>query len=379
VDYSWDLYHHFQALRSYRDTRFRIDPQGFEVATGGLADYREEKIDLPAGWLRGFMQIQSAMTMPATRIVLSREAVYSICAWLKRHRARTSPRAMRFELWPGRPPRVVLEPWGQVIDSFGTRYNGPPIEPIRVWGVRRLMVLARLLPLAESFHVHLLGTGLPSFWVANLGEMRLTVGLSGWTTNDWTRGSALDMLAPPVQPPRDLVLSAAATMQNLRAATLAQVQSYTTTDPAVTAAALRHLAYAGQLIYDLTTHQYRWRQVMPQALGEAELGPEHEEMTGLRQAIARGRVRVDSRQEAPGGGVALAGEVDSYATEVLIDADGRIKRGACKCSHFRRFGIRNGPCRHMMALRYWDAKQTGGRASIPPPPLPAEWAGGPGA
>ena len=61
VDYSWDLYHHFQSLRSYRETRFRIDPQGFEVATGERPDYREEKIDLPNSWLRGFMQIQAAM------------------------------------------------------------------------------------------------------------------------------------------------------------------------------------------------------------------------------------------------------------------------------------------------------------------------------
>ncbi len=29
VDYTWDLYEHFQTLRSYRETRFTIDPQGF--------------------------------------------------------------------------------------------------------------------------------------------------------------------------------------------------------------------------------------------------------------------------------------------------------------------------------------------------------------
>src|SRR3954447_26094157 len=33
VDYSWDLYHHFQSLRSYRETRFFVDPEGFAVAT----------------------------------------------------------------------------------------------------------------------------------------------------------------------------------------------------------------------------------------------------------------------------------------------------------------------------------------------------------
>ena len=58
VDYSWQLYENFQSLRSYRETRFRVDPAGFDVATQGTQGYREEKIDLPAGWLRGFMQIQ---------------------------------------------------------------------------------------------------------------------------------------------------------------------------------------------------------------------------------------------------------------------------------------------------------------------------------
>ena len=39
-----------------------------------------------------------------------------------------------------------------------------------------------------------------AFWVARMGEMNLTLGLSGWTTNDWSSGSALQLLAPPVQP-----------------------------------------------------------------------------------------------------------------------------------------------------------------------------------
>src|SRR5882724_7117201 len=33
VDYSWRLYEHFQTIRSYRQTRFSIDPTGFEVQT----------------------------------------------------------------------------------------------------------------------------------------------------------------------------------------------------------------------------------------------------------------------------------------------------------------------------------------------------------
>src|SRR5262245_31160009 len=65
VDYSWALYEHFQQLRTYRETRFTIDPVGFEVQTQQDGNfYREEKIDLPNSWLRGFMLLQAGMSLP---------------------------------------------------------------------------------------------------------------------------------------------------------------------------------------------------------------------------------------------------------------------------------------------------------------------------
>ena len=44
VDYSWDLYNHFQSLRSYRPTRFRLDPDGFQVRTRHAEQCHEEKV-----------------------------------------------------------------------------------------------------------------------------------------------------------------------------------------------------------------------------------------------------------------------------------------------------------------------------------------------
>ena len=98
VDYSWELYHNFQSLRTYRETRFHINPEGFSVQTFDRADYREEKIELPEGWLRGFMQLQAAMALPMKKVTLGVDAVYSLLAWLKRHREKHGPRAIRFEL-----------------------------------------------------------------------------------------------------------------------------------------------------------------------------------------------------------------------------------------------------------------------------------------
>jgi hypothetical protein len=350
VDYSWDLYNHFQAMRTYRQTRFLIDPAGFEVKSDEAPGYREEKIDLPPGWLRGFMTTQEAMTMPGRTVSLSREAVYSILAFLKRHKAKASPRAVRFELLPGKPPVVVLEPWEQRIVSHGTAYDGPPTEPIRIWGARRLLTLARVLPLAERFDVTLLGTGLPSFWVARMAGMTLTLGLSGWTANDWTRGSALDLLAPPATLSENLLVAVGAVLQQKRATSLAELCSATAAQAPAVVAALRRLALSGQVIHDLPGGVYRFRQVMPMALGEAQLGPENPELVGARELLVRSSPALHA-VERMDQSILVTGKVESHPVELVIDLDGRIRRGKCVCTHFRRFGVRNGPCRHMVALR----------------------------
>jgi hypothetical protein len=355
VDYSWDLYNHFQGMRSYKETRFRINPEGFTAKTagglGGASEYHEEKIDLPAGWLRGFMQLQACMALPMTKVTLTREAVYSVLAYLKRHRHEKSPRALRFELVEGRPPELVLEPWEVRIVSHGSVYSGPSSEAIRIWGRRRLMMLARVLPLADAVDVYLLGTGLPSFWVVKMGNMRLTVGLSGWTTNDWTRGSAVDLLAPPVEAGEMVIRPVAEALQMKRAATLWDLRHVTGRDAAQTLAALHQLAHRGQVIHDLAAGVYRWRQIMPEPLGEAQIGAENPELAASRSLVATSRAQITKREAGPGNTTVIEGKVEGTPCELLMDADGRIKRGKCLCSYYRKYSLRNGPCRHMLSLR----------------------------
>ena len=52
------------------------------------------------------------------------------------------------------------------------------------------------------------------------------------------------------------------------------------------------------------------------------------------------------------GGYLLSGNVESKPVEILVDADGRIRRGKCLCGYFRKYALKNGPCRHMLALRW---------------------------
>ena len=350
VDYSWPLYEHFQKLRSYRETRFEIDPSGFEVQTADSAEHREEKIDLPNSWLRGFMQLQSAMSLPMRRVPVSREGLYNVLAWLKRHRAARSPRAVRFELQTGRPVAIVLEPWEKRIELHSTPYAGPRAETIRVWGRDRLRVLARLLPLIESVDVYLLGTGLPSFWVAQMGDMRLTLGLSGWTTNDWTGSTALDQIAPPVTINELMLEEIAGAFRTGPALTFAQISQQVPLPPPTVAAGLNRLALLGQVIHDLPAGLYRWRQVMPLPLTNEQLGSENIETVEARQLTGR-QVTVERDEIAPSGLRLLVGRAPGHSVECLIDGDGRMVRGKCTCSHHFQNGLRKGPCRHLQALR----------------------------
>jgi hypothetical protein len=351
VDYSWSLYEHFQNQRSYRETRFLVDPSGFEVHTAEAEGYREEKIDLPNSWLRGFMQLQSAMSLPMRRVPVSREGLYNIVAWLKRHQAARSPRAVRFELQPGQPVSIVLEPWEKKITLHSTPYQGPRTETIRVWGRDRLRVLARLLPLADGADVYLLGTGLPSFWVIRMGEMRMTLGLSGWTANNWTSTSALDQLAPPGIVEETMLSQIAGAFRDNTSQSFEELARKTPLNPPTLLAGLNRLALLGQVIHDLPAGVYRWRQVMPTPLTAEQIGPENVETVEARPLLLRKQVKVMRDEQTASGLRLLAGEVQGRPVELLLDQDGRMVRAKCTCSHHYTGGLRQGPCRHLQALR----------------------------
>ncbi len=113
IDYSHALYDEFQKIRSYRDTTLTIDPTGFEVQTGDELDFREEKIDLPDSWVRGFLQVSSAMTLPAHVFDLHPVDMANILTRLAQKKEKAGPRSMRFVLKPDAPVEVEIEPWGE--------------------------------------------------------------------------------------------------------------------------------------------------------------------------------------------------------------------------------------------------------------------------
>ncbi|MEZ4238591.1 MAG: hypothetical protein R3F59_21060 [Myxococcota bacterium] len=64
-----------------------------------------------------------------------------------------------------------------------------------MYGRQRLLALSRVLPHVRGARVHLLGPGLPSFWVLDLGGARLTVALTSWS-GKWASTASFDALMP---------------------------------------------------------------------------------------------------------------------------------------------------------------------------------------
>lgn len=354
IDYSHALYDEFQKIRSYRTTALSIDPTGFEVQTTGEELYREEKIDLPDSWVRGFLQVSSAMALPAHVVELHPVDMQNILSRLAARRERHGPRSLRFLLKPGEPVAVVIEPWNETLTFRRSPYRGTSEAEIRIWGRRRLSILARALPLAKSVRLHLLGSGLPSFAVVDYGGLRFTLGMSGWTANDWSRAGQFDLLAP-----RAPVDDATATrvfdaLKARHSATVADLAASLGLENGIVAAALTAYTQAGRVMYDLDKAVFRLRELSadPLPMGSLRFASEQEEKAD--RFIAANLVTVKSTGERDGRRI-IEGEVlDNAKTQhpmIALDNDDRLVDGRCDCYFYGHNKMMRGPCEHMLALR----------------------------
>ncbi|WP_431476358.1 SWIM zinc finger family protein [Massilia eburnea] len=355
IDYSESLYGEFQKIRDYKSTRLSIDPTGFQVKTADDPEFIEEKIDVPDTWVRGFLQVSSAMNMVARRLDLHPMDVHNFCLQMRRKKERVGPRSIRFVLAPGEPVRAVFEPWNEEVVCRRSIYRGNVAEEVRIWGRRRLMLLERLIPVAQSFTVHLMGSGLPSFWIANMPDMQFTLGLSGWTANDWSHAGQFDLLAPRGEIDNDSKEKVFAALGKRWFATSAQLSLDTGLDRMMVERALTLYTQAGRVIYDLVNEVYRLRELARDPLPLDTLrfaSPEEAEAQKLVALHAMSNHKVEAVAD---GGIRLSAQARQgdrqYQVMLRLDADERIVDGACQCNFFTFNRMHKGPCAHMLALR----------------------------
>lgn len=360
VDYSSALYDEFQKIRTYKSTTFEVDPSGFEVQTSHAASYKEVKIDLPDSWVRGFLQVSSAMSLPAIRFDLHPMDVYNICFVLRRRKEKHSPRSMRYCLTPGEPVRLIFEPWNLEVVCDRSIYTGSKPEEIRVWGRRRLLILERLIPVARKFTVHLLGTGLPSFYIADLNDLSFTLGLSGWTANDWSRAGNFDLLAPRMEVDDWTKQQVFNALRETWVESPDDLARRLKLDRATVLGALSAYTQAGRAIYDLNKQVYRVRELSrdPLPIEQLRFSNEREELAS--RFLIHNEVRVTSSQVDQEGTLRLQGQVEhgskTYEPKVAIDRDERIMDAECTCNWHQQNKLFKGPCEHILALRLHHAR-----------------------
>ncbi|MFY2558827.1 SWIM zinc finger family protein [Corallococcus terminator] len=338
------------------------------VALPAKAAREPRNVEVPHAWLRGFLQVQSAATLPASTCELAPIDLYNLLFALRTRKAKKAPRALRFELVPGAAPRLVLEPWELVLECHGGTYNGTAPAVVRTFGRQRLVALARLLPHAKSVRLQLMGPGLPVFWVIDMGAATLTLGLTGWTESGWSSAAAFDVLMPRAVPD-----GLAEKLRNkLRAD---GPQPFDTLVAGAGGASKEHVRAAlqleclrGRILFDVAKGQYRPRELMATPVDESVIRFGSEREARAHRLLGdggpgAGEVKLTKVHELVGEGTRIHGEVvdreavRSFFPSFTLDLEGRVKDASCGCPHFRRSGMREGPCEHQLALRLAYARR----------------------
>lgn len=329
----------------------------------GTAAPTVKSIEVPHRWLRGFLQVQSAATLPGTVCELAPIDLYNVLFALRARKAKTSPRALRFELIPGMAPRLVLEPWEIVLEGHGGVFKGPDAKVIRTYGRQRLLSLARLLPHATGVRVHLLGPGLPVFWVIDMGEATFTLSLTGWTESGWSSAPVFDALMPSTAS-QALGDQAFQRLMTYGPASFEALAAGLKLNPAAMRAALQVECLRGRVQFDLATGSYRPRALFAEAIDPASVryGSDREALAH-RLLDGAGEVTLSKIHDKRGDGIEIHGEVSdreaqrTFSPSFTLDSEGRVAGATCGCPAFRRAGMREGPCEHMLALRIAFARK----------------------
>ena len=351
IDYSVPLEREFARARSYRPLHLTVGAQAVGIATS-TSSVTERKIDLPDTWVRGLVEVQSALALAPIAMTLSSGFVADIIARLESERERTGPRALVFKLTPDEPIDVEIQPWGEVLTDHGTRYQGDRRREIKVWGRRRLQVLADLLPHAAAVTVHLVDDGMPSFWSVNVDGVTLTIGLSGWTSQDWAGRARFSAMIPSSTASEASITEAANLLRSHITLTADDLVTRMNLTPADARAVLQRLCLLGQAMYDVDLGRYRWRALFPQLdlASRQDIGLEERKGVELARTQA---TRITSDIHGPDGVRRLVAAIPDQDREheVIIetDVDARVIYAQCDCSHFRYHKLRQGPCRHIVA------------------------------
>jgi hypothetical protein len=369
VDFSAWLWGALNELRSSRETWLRVGVQGFEVKTKGAGGRFEQKVELPDNWVRGFLQVSSAMAMPGTRITVRPAHLLAAIRFLRYTKAKVSPRALRYEFKPGEDVQIVLEPWEHSIRLRGAEHNYTEPRIIRTWGRRRLNLIEPLLPFATSVDIYLKGRGLPSFYAVKLPDLTFVLGLSGWSDQSWTDTGSFELLSDTAPVNDDVIAQVHQQLSGRFHASAKDLGTMLNQNPDTMWRACERLCRQGRAVFDVESRDFRHRELFEQPVDEAKFFPPDERLEKAKALLAKNTVpfarcepqetRKTKKLKTPDGPVTreivyrdwrVTGNVATEKTEIVVGDSGRIIFGTCSCPFFQDNLLGKGPCEHMLAL-----------------------------
>lgn len=351
IDFSALLERELQRVRSYRPLSLNIGLKKVDFKTAA-ATVEEEKIPLPESWVLGLVEVQSALSLASITFEMSSQALAEIIAKLESEKEKHGPRALRFDLVPNSPIQIVIEPWGYIYSDDWCQYEGRKTESVRIWGRRRLSVLKDILVDTDVVSVRFLGSGMPSFWSVVKDGVELTIGLSGWNSNDWASKAKFSAFVPTAKVAKESLPEALKLIQQRGFLTNQELSTELGVTAQAASAILQKLCLQGKVMYDASKLAYRFRDLFPTLDFYKESESSRQQSAGI--ALVRGKkLKLDSVEEV-GEIKYLSGSVASggmtHLPKVELDLDGRPKFAQCTCAFFNYNRLRQGPCEHMIAL-----------------------------
>jgi hypothetical protein len=282
---------------------------------------------------------------------------------------------MKWILEPGQRVKILFEPFGKELILEGV-YTGEKSRVEKIWGRERWLILEKLIPVSKSFQVRLLGFGMPQFIIAHLGNMKMTIGFSSWSSNDWVKGTALNILGGFIgEGSYEKIYSL---MKEHRILSMDNIYNLMKNDPkSKNKSGIGMLFRRGEGYFDPACDVIRFRQLcntkIPESLYETtpmelEVEEHLKEVTenfSLKLTTDMNFIAVNSfkipnskyKNWRYHGTKDYHREHDLSETEIVIDEDGQITKLACKCRGFNR-GPRNisAPCSHILALYVMSSK-----------------------
>jgi len=196
----------------------------------------------------------------------------------------------------------------------------------------------------------------------------LTLGLTGFTSSNWSQTTSFDLLLPRSSQTDAHVKAVVKHLEKCWVDDLTGITKATKLSTEDALAALQKGCSHGQFMHDVARQSYRYRPVMHTELDLEKLTYRNAREKEAHDLNAtKGAVKITSENRIHGVGIEITGKVKvaadkrEYSVQLLLNDDGMVVKADCTCQQFRTQGLKHGPCAHLIALRIAYAERVARR------------------